>query len=594
MLKRIAAAWPLSLPVRLKPGRSPLDKSSRACPPGKGDLPLGGVSGTLSGAGWALGKRVRRGALSVQLTLRAARRSHVLPFIGLLTALVLILIIAATRPARKLFTPRACFCPTTPAERATMLELAKTALVVRIGSSGELHPLATLLGPPCLLRHPLELEPADVTGCGDLRAGALALLLLDDTARAADRKATAPAAPLLGCAQAALFPWRDWDDVARPPSQTGLPWWRAPRQRALWLEAKLNAARATAGKVPLPRAEWWVRPGVSVVAACMDRPDTLAKASASWFKALGVDEVVLVDWGSAKHAVNELPTSARNDARLVSVRVEGEKLWALSRAYNLAMALSSRETVLKVDCDTLLGTDFVKRHTLQGGDFYAGDWRAVNLTSKKKSEENKLHVNGLLLARRDHILAVGGYDERIATYGWDDTDLVERLAATREYRRFDYSDVEHIPHPATLRVVHQGASALLPRGHPQAAAVEIQRNRILLSNFGLKPWRATSRRTVWDIELRSSADARGGTGVFGRAVGVAPSTPGGPTVLVATAAMTVPSLTDLVTKEQSLAASAGALRTVLGHMRNRSSTELNSAKVLKNTSLGQLQSLITT
>lgn len=539
--------------MRIKPGRGLL--GARGRPPGKGSRPLAPANSKEG----TLGKRVRRGALSVQLAFRAANRSRVQLVLGAFATVAFILIMIALLPASPLFSPGTCACPATAMARTRLLALAKTALVARIGAAGELNPIAMLLGPPGLLRHPLALAPADVSGCGELPAGSLALVLLGDTVRSADANASAPAAPLLGCAQATVFPWSEWADAARHFAASNDGWWRAPAVRALWEDGKTTSARATAKKPPLPRAEWWVRPGVSVIAACMDRPDTLAKASASWFTAHGVDEVVLVDWSSASHAITALPVSALSDPRLVAARVEGEGEWALARAYNLALALSSRETILKVDCDTRLRADFIRRHDLRGGDFYAGDWRALNPLLTK----NQLHVNGLLLARRDDILAVGGYDERIATYGWDDSDVAQRLSATRKYRRFDYSDVEHIVHPASLRVARQASSALLPHAHPQAAAVEIQRNRLLLTRFGLQPWQAAAPRTVWDIELRSSADSQAGAGVFGRAAGVVPIAPGGPAVFVATAATKVPAANEMVSEEQSVDAAIRAMRIVL-------------------------------
>ena len=163
----------------------------------------------------------------------------------------------------------------------------------------------------------------------------------------------------------------------------------------------------------------------------------------------------------------------------------------LLRAYNLALQMALRTKVLKVDCDTRLVRKFVLKHKLSNDDFYAGDWRAL-----RKPASEKLYVNGLLLARRDDLLSSGAYDERITTYGWDDSDLTERMSPTRELRRFDYGLVSHIAHSASLCVSTQGLHFLLIPGHPLAASLKIKRHRLILTRLNLLHWRSKFARTV--------------------------------------------------------------------------------------------------
>lgn len=156
---------PPAVAMRIKPGRGLL--GARGRPPGKGSRPLAPANSKEG----TLGKRVRRGALSVQLAFRAANRSRVQLVLGAFATVAFILIMIALLPASPLFSPGTCACPATAMARTRLLALAKTALVARIGAAGELNPLAMLLGPPGLLRHPLALAPADVSGCGELPAG---------------------------------------------------------------------------------------------------------------------------------------------------------------------------------------------------------------------------------------------------------------------------------------------------------------------------------------------------------------------------------------------------------------------------------------
>lgn len=280
-------------------------------------------------------------------------------------------------------------------------------------------------------------------------------------------------------------------------------WWR--RRRA-WVEFGGSLRRASlvdGGRREIgwvaegehAEGEWWLKDGVSLVAACKDRGGTLGEVIASWKAVRGVDEIVVVDWSSSPTIVEEVG-SRLGGGKVVVVRVEGQSDWVLSRAYNLGVRMARFGSVVKVDCDTHLEPDFLEAHALESGAFYAGDWRQLESVT---SEE--LHVNGLLYVHRDDFLAVGGYDERITTYGWDDSDIAERLSKKRRFKRMDYSKVRHIMHSASLRVVNQRTTSLLPPENPHAAAVEIQRNRILLTKFNLPDWKAMSLHTQWNVLL---------------------------------------------------------------------------------------------
>lgn len=112
--------------------------------------------------------------------------------------------------------------------------------------------------------------------------------------------------------------------------------------------------------------------------------------------------------------------------------------WVLSRAYNLAARFARGEWLFKVDCDTLLREDVLSNIVLPRGKvrssaggrlparadedrfFYRYFWEHA-LT------ENDQHLNGVFLARAEDFRSVNGYDERITTYGWDDSDLYLRL-----------------------------------------------------------------------------------------------------------------------------------------------------------------------
>ena len=52
--------------------------------------------------------------------------------------------------------------------------------------------------------------------------------------------------------------------------------------------------------------------------------------------------------------------------------------------------------------------------------FRYGDYRSAK-------DENEIHINGCIMARMDTLRAVNMYDERLQQYGWDDSNLYDRL-----------------------------------------------------------------------------------------------------------------------------------------------------------------------
>lgn len=190
------------------------------------------------------------------------------------------------------------------------------------------------------------------------------------------------------------------------------------------------------------------------MAACRNRQAHLRQAASSWSTVHGISEVILVDWGSSPPLAPIVDGS-----RVRVIRVDSEREWVLSRAYNLGIALAESEWILRVDCDHILKPLFVEKHlgtrfmpgnrtkVAQGEDskIWCGNW-------KQARDDNELHLNGALLMRKADFWRVGGYDERIQTYGWDDEDLFGRLEGIGlERKDLDYDMIEHVKHEDRLR-----------------------------------------------------------------------------------------------------------------------------------------------
>lgn len=197
---------------------------------------------------------------------------------------------------------------------------------------------------------------------------------------------------------------------------------------------------------------------LSVVAACKDRTAFIQTALPDWLRVLHPhhDEVLLVDWASKTPDFVPLSEVVRasDDPRLSVVSLTHSSTWVLSRAYNLAFSLARGEWLLKLDCDTAMHHNFLAAHPLpkpEDHSFYRFDWATAR-------DRNEQHLNGIFLARTSDIRAIHGYDERITTYGWEDSDLYNRLQKGKtgivpalKALAINIDTVHHMPHDDSLR-----------------------------------------------------------------------------------------------------------------------------------------------
>jgi hypothetical protein len=387
----------------------------------------------------------------------------------------------------------------------------RLVLEVAVVSSSQVHSCSSFL----YARHPVDVS--DKAGDGavvDVDDTFLVASNLPETSISRQLNATI-LAPGSACGAVWAVRWMSLaadvrDSIDSDPAVRGDSWWRETdrwqRTESEWWPALSGPETSSVqpatvlppfNSAPVTAASLDQTQTVSIIASCKDRSGTLAIASESWIDVRGVSEIVLLDWSSAVSILSLLPRRVASDPRLVSAAAPGQAAWVLSRAYNVALRLAKSTAVLKVDCDTVLKPEFLEAHPLQAGEFYSGDWRLLG--SPEASEH--LHANGLLYASRSDLIAVGGYDERVTTYGWDDTDIAMRLGRLLSAQLFDYSKLRHEPHPDVLRTASQHHMSLLPPDNPLAARVEIQRNRILLTKFNLPSWRYDSFRVQWNVAL---------------------------------------------------------------------------------------------
>lgn len=150
--------------------------------------------------------------------------------------------------------------------------------------------------------------------------------------------------------------------------------------------------------------------GISIVTVSMNRTNHLLDTAARVSLWNGHREHLIVDWGS------QIPVDRHclpADPRVRLLRVEGETEWQLTRAYNFAIGQSNFETILKLDADCWI--DDLQYSPLPPQ--HRGYYRTIGGGG----------LNGVFMIARSDFLAVGGFNEYLKGYGYDDKDLFLRL-----------------------------------------------------------------------------------------------------------------------------------------------------------------------
>jgi hypothetical protein len=164
-----------------------------------------------------------------------------------------------------------------------------------------------------------------------------------------------------------------------------------------------------------------IQSGYSLITASRNRTDELIESLTNWIK-YKFNEFVIVDFSSNKK-ISEDPTIKllmQKDNRIKVYRIENEKRWHHSKAWNLAIQLSQYSDIYKLDCESKINCDILNRYKLTDGIYYCGNWRICKIPNDYQSV-------GTLFIKRELLLKVNLYNENIIFYGWEDSDLYLRL-----------------------------------------------------------------------------------------------------------------------------------------------------------------------
>lgn len=206
-----------------------------------------------------------------------------------------------------------------------------------------------------------------------------------------------------------------------------------------------------------------IKKGNSIITACMNREHHLEKSLPTWLAA-NPDEIIIVDWnskGSIKKLIEKYPT---DKIKLISINNVNQ--WVLTKSFNLAAQYTSYDTLLKLDCDSIIDEDFFLYHQISGNYYFAGDW-------KKSKDDNERHTNGIIYVKRKDFFLVGGYNELITTYGYDDCDLYKRLERISKRLLINLATVKHLEHSNKDRIINQYVEI------NNRLDIEIEKNRLI-------------------------------------------------------------------------------------------------------------------
>lgn len=161
-----------------------------------------------------------------------------------------------------------------------------------------------------------------------------------------------------------------------------------------------------------------VESGNTIITSCMNRNDNLLTSIESWLDVFGLNEIVVIDWGSTISVQDSLKEI--NDDRIKIYRVNNVEKWCLTKSFNLAIKCASFSNIYKLDCEDIVDKNLINNHLLNDNIFYCGNW-------KDATNNNDLQINGKLFCTYQNLIKINGYNENITTYGYDDDDICNRL-----------------------------------------------------------------------------------------------------------------------------------------------------------------------
>tara|TARA_Y100001938_G_scaffold53953_1_gene75398 strand:- start:1051 stop:1806 length:756 start_codon:yes stop_codon:yes gene_type:complete len=195
---------------------------------------------------------------------------------------------------------------------------------------------------------------------------------------------------------------------------------------------------------------------ISLLCGIKDREEHLLRSYPSWLECEGVDEIIIVDWGSSRPISEILEKNEK--LKIVRVNPSHCKYWSFSQAFNTAARFSSNEHFVFINADEII-VDKNEISELPKPDhtfFYEGtSW-----------DNPKAHGVYFLYISKDLFWHVNAFNEKMIGYGYDDVDIRQRLSEAEARLVTPNIKIEHIEHGHSHEIrenaINYGISKYIP------------------------------------------------------------------------------------------------------------------------------------
>jgi hypothetical protein len=232
---------------------------------------------------------------------------------------------------------------------------------------------------------------------------------------------------------------------------------------------------------------------LAITTGSMNRLGNLQKSLATWLRLPEPDYIIVVDWSSANPIFSTL--QELKDPRLIVAEAPEQPKWHHSKCHNLEFKIAQTlgcEFVLRLDNDYLVQPDFFTKHPITSDAFYTVDCHLV-----PPEADDKRNLCGTLFTTIDNFLKVGGYNERLVHYGYEDEDLYLRMQLSGlQWKNCDLSTLDHIPHDDLTRFENLDIDMRKFRDVSKLKQYMIAKN---LHSSSTKPWTLSDRAAQWTI-----------------------------------------------------------------------------------------------
>lgn len=186
-----------------------------------------------------------------------------------------------------------------------------------------------------------------------------------------------------------------------------------------------------------------IKPGICLFTYIMNRKQNLEKNIITWLNK-DVDQIIILDWSSTENYYDIIEKI--NDKRIMYVRVNGENTFIRTYAQNLAAKFCKYDKILKLDSDVSITENFFEINKLNIGEFIVGNLKCAR-------DDNEKYTHGNIYLYLDDFFKIGGYNELIKTYGYDDSDFSFRLQLLGglNEKMLDLDTLYHNPHTNDVR-----------------------------------------------------------------------------------------------------------------------------------------------